>query len=74
MARNIGADRDCTVYRAVIHFTDRTGRKWTRYEGPYATSGMAYGRVTFWANYMDKSGEFADGHVEQSDIRWGRLR
>lgn len=72
MARNIGADGS-DVYRAVIAFTGSKGDQWTEHEGPYAKLGAARARVTFWSNYMARSGGSATGHVEQAHTVWTQV-
>lgn len=69
MARNIGADGS-TVYRAVIQCTSRKGDTWTRHEGPYSKAGNARARVTFWSNYLGRTGGSATGRVEQAVTVW----
>lgn len=66
MARNIGADGRA-VYRAVITFGDSPT---PRYEGPYGSAGAARARVSFWRNYLARSGGSARGRVEQAHTVW----
>ncbi|OKJ42294.1 hypothetical protein [Streptomyces sp. CB01580] len=73
MARNIGADRNGDVYRAVIQFTNRNGQQWTEHEGPYAKPAAARARVTFWTNRMACSGGSATGHIEKATTTWERV-
>lgn len=73
MARNIGADRNGDVYRAVVRFTNRAGQQWTEYEGPYAKPSAARARVTFWSNRMACSGGSATGHIEKATTTWERV-
>lgn len=68
MARNIGADRNGDVYRAVITITRTDGTTYTWYEGPYETPGQARARVTFWANRSR-----ATGHIEKTSTTWERV-
>ncbi|MGC5343668.1 hypothetical protein [Streptomyces sp. DT171] len=82
MARNIGADRDGDVYRAVIVITDDGGGTWTRHEGPYDKPGAARARVTFWTRYyavrdpdtFEQTGHsLATGHIEKATTTWERI-
>ncbi|URC17969.1 hypothetical protein QEN62_gp47 [Streptomyces phage AxeJC] len=69
MARNIGADGR-NVYRAVITLGDSNT---PRYEGPYGTVGTARARVAFWRNYLARSGDTAEGHIEKATTTWERV-
>lgn len=82
MARNIGADRNGDVYRAVITITNHDGTTRTKHEGPYAKASQARGRVTFWTNYyaepnpdtFEPTGTSrATGHIEQATTTWERI-
>lgn len=82
MARNIGADRNGDVYRAVITITRPDGTTWTKHEGPYDKPGAARARVTFWINHypehdpdtFEPTGRsLATGHIEQATTTWERV-
>jgi hypothetical protein len=82
MARNIGADRNGDVYRAVIVITRPDGTTWTKHEGPYDKPGAARARVTFWTNHyaehdpdtFEPTGRsLATGHIEKATTTWERV-
>ncbi|MFD9853433.1 hypothetical protein ACFWXZ_14390 [[Kitasatospora] papulosa] len=82
MPRNIGADRNGDVYRAVIVITEDDGTTWTKHEGPYDKPSTARARVTFWTRYhaerdpdtFEPTGRSrATGHIEQATTTWERV-
>ncbi|MFD8611057.1 hypothetical protein [Streptomyces sp. NPDC059631] len=69
MARNIGADGR-TVYRARITRTRPDSQPSTWHEGPYGSVGAARARVSFWRNYLGRSGSEVTGEAEQAHTVW----
>lgn len=70
MARNISADGETPVYRAIIKFyDDEGGLRFSEYEGPYAKKGSARARVTFWKNYLGHRYTI-EGWVEEGTVEW----